>query len=66
MNGFAKPSTFVQNLKSILLYKIVATLRDYPRQSVSTVQYELVCFFANPVISQLKAWHLWKAPIEWP
>ena len=38
--------------------------------SVSTVQCELVCFsggnFANPVVSRLREWRLWRAPIGQP
>ena len=37
--------------------------------SVSTLQCELVSFsgghFANPMMSQLKEWCLWRAPIGW-
>ena len=38
--------------------------------SVSTLQCELVSFsgghFADPMMSQLKEWCLWRAPIGWP
>ena len=38
--------------------------------SVSTAQCEQVYFsgehFANPVMSQLREWCLWRAPIGWP
>ena len=38
--------------------------------SMHSVQCERVCYseghFANPVMSQLREWHLWRAPIPWP
>ena len=50
------PSTFAQNLKSILLYKIIAALQNYvSMHSVSTSQFEGIYFsggyFADPVKS---------------
>ena len=59
----AQSSTFAQ--------KIIATLKNYiSMHSVSTLQCELVSFsgghFADPMMSQLKEWCLWRAPIGWP
>ena len=55
-------NTFAQKLKSILLYVASSYTQELSIYSVSTVQYELVCFsgghFANPVMSQLKEWCL--------
>ena len=69
-------------LKSILLCKIIATLKKYPC-TVSLVdnnKYIIIiiimpnvsdfCFsggyFADPVMSRLREWHLQRAPIGWP
>ena len=58
MTVSAKPDMFAAKLKSVLLHKIIAT----SIHSVSTAQCERVCFsgehFSDPVMSQLREWHL--------
>ena len=44
--------------------------KDLSIHSVSTVQCYLVCFsgghFADPVMSRLREWHLWRGPVGEP
>ena len=51
-------------IRSALLHKNIAELFMH---SVSTVQCKLVCFsgeyFADPVMSWLREWHLWRVPV---
>ena len=62
---------FVPKVKSILLHKIIRSYtQEVSMHSVSTAQCERVCYsgghFANHVMSQLREWRLWRAPIAWP
>ena len=62
---------FAQKLKCILLYKIIVTLKNYPCtvSLLSNVNWSAFLedfLLADPVMSQLREWRLWREPIRQP
>ena len=70
MTGTAKTSHVCTKTEIHFIAQDHSYTQEVSMRSVSTAQCEQVCFseghFANPVMSQLREWHLWSAPIAWP
>ena len=70
MTGSAKTSHVRTKNEIHFIAQDYSYTQEVSMHSVSTAQCERICFsgghFANPVMSWLREWHLWRAPIVWP